>query len=188
MSLRRSVRAVLVAATTGLLTAGALASVSSAAASSPASPLRLHAPNREVIYSFRGHVFFNTGIQLIAVGQSFEIWSHRSDYHSPITSEWHHGSTVTQLPAGLMDDFSGLSRFIDVSVENDQGRVVLHRQPSICLNSYNTYRVVPDGAPHSLYPYDCPSNIFTLGSVQGIAAGWASDTPLFGYHPVRLAP
>ena len=27
-----------------------------------------------------------------------------------------------------MDDFSGLSRFIDVSIQNDQGHVVLHRQ------------------------------------------------------------
>lgn len=188
MSIRRSVKAALVAAVTGLLAAGGLASVSSASASSPASPLRLHAPNREVIYSYKGHAFFFTGVQLIAVGQSFEIWSHRSDYHSPITSEWHHGSTVTQLPAGLMDDFSGLSRFIDVAIENDQGRVVLHRQSTICLNSYNSYRVVPDGAPHSLYPYDCPSNIFTLGSVQGIAAGWAADTPLFGYNSVHLVP
>ena len=186
MSIRRSVKAALVAAVTGLLAAGGLASVSSASASSPASPLRLHAPNREVVYSYKGRAFFDTSIQLVAVGQSFEIWSHRSDYHSLITSEWHHGSTVTTLPAGLMDDFSGLSRFIDVTIQNDQGRVVLHRQPTICLNSYNSYRVVPDGAPHSLYPLDCPRNIFTLGSVQGIAAGWASDTPLFGYRPVRL--
>lgn len=188
MPVRRSVKAALVAVTTGLLAAGGLASVSSASASSPASPLRLHAPNREVAYSYHDQAFLQSGIQLIAVGQAFEIWSHRSDYHSPITSEWHHGSTVTPLPVGLMDDFSGLSRFIDVSVENTQGRIVLHRQPSICLNSYNTYRVVPDGAPHSVYPYDCPTNIFTLGSVQGIAAGWASDTPLFGYNAVRLAP
>ncbi len=189
MSVRRSVKTALIAVTSAILLAGALAAVpSTASASAPPSPLRLHAPSREVVYAFHNHAFFDTGIQLIAVGQSFEIWSHRSNYHSLITSEWHHGSTVTQLPAGLMDNFSGLSRFIDVSIQNDQGHVVLHRQTTTCLNSYNTYRVVPDGAPHSLYPYDCPSNIFTLGSVQGIAAGWAADTPLFGYNSVRLAP
>ncbi len=189
MSMRRSVKAALAAVTTAVLVGAGVAAVpSTASASSPASPLRLHTPMRETIYSFHNHAFFRSGIQLIAVGQEFEIWSHRSDYHSPITSEWHHGSTVTQLPAGLMDDFSGLTRFLDVSVQNDQGRVVLHRQPTICLNSYTTYRVVPDGAAHSLYPYDCPSNIFTLGSVQGIAAGWAADTPMFGYNAVHLAP
>lgn len=188
MSMGRRVRAALVAAVVGLLAAGGPALVSHATASAPVSPLRLHAPIREVVYSYAGHAYFNTGIQLIAVGQSFEIWSHRSDYSSPITSEWHEGSTVTQLPVGLMDDFSGLSRFIDVAIQNDQGQIVLHRQQTVCLNSFSTYRVVPDGAPHSLYPYDCPSNIFALGSVQGIAAGWAADTPLFGYGPVWLRP
>ena len=189
MFTRRSVKAALIAVTSALLLAGALAAVpNTASATPPPSPLRLHAPSREVVYAFHNRAFFDNGIQLIAVGQPFEIWSHRSDYHSPITSEWHHGSTVTQLPAGLMDNFSGLSRFIDVSIQNDQGHVVLHRQVTTCLNSYTTYRVVPDGAAHSLYPYDCPGNIFALGSVQGIAAGWASDNPLFGYNAVRLAP
>jgi hypothetical protein len=127
-------------------------------------------------------------VQLEAVGNPFEIWSHRADYHSPITSEWHNGTTVTQLPAGLMDTFAGLSRFMDVSIENSAGRMVLHRATTVCLNGYTTYRVTPDGAAHSTYPYDCPRNIFAKGAVQGIAAGWASEIPLFGYNSIKLSP
>src|SRR6185437_3972529 len=112
-----------------------------------------------------------------AVGNPFEIWSHRADYRSPITSEWHNGSTVIALPDGLMDSFAGLSRFMDVSIENSAGAVVLHRATTVCLDGWTTYRVVKDGAAHSAYPYDCPHNIFAKGSVQGIAAGWASEIP-----------
>lgn len=186
MSSRRGARAAL--ATVALLAAGLTAAPTTATAVAPTSPLTLHAPVHETVYAFRDRVYFDTPVQLIAIGQAFEIWSHRVDYRSPITSEWHHDSTVTPLPGGLMDDFSGLSRFLDVTIEDQQGRVVVHRLATACLNNYSTYRVVPGGAAHSTYPTDCPANIFARGSVQGIAAGWASDVPLFGSRALRLAP
>jgi hypothetical protein len=186
MSIRRSVCAAITTAT--LVAGGFVARPGIGSATTPTTPLRLHAPTSETVYSYKGRVYDGMTVELEAVGNTFEIWSHRANYRSPITSEWHNGSTVTQLPAGLMDNFSGLSRFVDVSIENSAGRIVLHRKPTVCLNGYETYRVVPDGASHSTYPYGCPYNIFAKGSVQGIAAGWATEVPVFGYRPIRLAP
>ena len=190
MSVRTSVRRSVCAAVSAsaLLVTGLAASLDSASATPPASPLTLHAPRSETVYAYHNRVFDGLIVQLEAMDQAFEIWSHRANYHSPITSQWRHGSTVTDLPAGLMDDFSGLSRFLDVSIQNSAGRIALHRVATVCLNGFSTYRAVPDGAAHSLYPYDCPGNIFARGSVQGIASGWASDIPLFGYNTIRLVP
>ena len=186
MSVRRKFSAALGCA--GLVLTGLAAAPGAATAGGHVSPLRLHAPGSETVYSYKGRTFFDEGVQLIAVGRSFEIWSHRANYRSPITSEWHDGSTVTPLPAGLMDDFSGLSRFLDIRIVDRADRTVVHRQPAVCLDGYQTYRVVPTGAAHSTYPYDCPQNAFTRGSVQGIAAGWATETPVFGYRTVRMKP
>ena len=50
MFTRRSVKAALIAVTSALLLAGALAAVpNTASAAPPPSPLRLHAPSREVV-------------------------------------------------------------------------------------------------------------------------------------------
>ncbi len=167
---------------TGLVTLGQPA----AARATPKSSLLLYAPRHATVYAFRKRVFFYVPVSLEAIGENFELWSHRTRYDKPITTELHRGSTVTQLPAGFMDDFSGLSRFFDITVQDSHGDVVLSRQSTVCLAG-DSQRVEPDGAPHSAYPWDCPSNIFTRGSVQGIAAGWATSVPVLGYRPVKLA-
>ncbi|HZZ96744.1 MAG TPA: lysyl oxidase family protein [Jatrophihabitantaceae bacterium] len=167
--------------TSGTVTLGQQAT----AKATPESSLVLYAPRHATVYAFRKQVFFDVPVSLEAIGENFELWSHRTSYDKPITTELRRGSTVTELPAGLMDDFTGLSRFFDVTVQNKQGDIVLNRHPTECLTG-DSQRVEPDGAPHSTYPWGCPDNIFTRGSVQGIAAGWATSTPLFGYRSVRL--
>jgi hypothetical protein len=174
--------AVAVAACTGLVTLG-----QAATADPTPSPLKLFAPRHATAYVFHKRAFLDLGVSLEAIGQNFELWAHRPNFHSPISTTLRRGSTDTPLPTGLMDDFTGLPKFFDVSIQDSSGKVVLHRRPTECLDGQDV-RVEPDGAAHSPYPqYGCPYNIFTKGSVQGIAAGWASTIPVFNYGSAKLA-
>jgi hypothetical protein len=184
MTSRRLTVLATVAATacTGLVTLG-----STAAADPAPSSLKLMAPRHATAYVFHKRAFLDFSVGIEAVAQNFELWSHRANFHSPITTELRRGATDTDLPAGLMTDFTGLPKFFDVSIADSTGKVVLHRRPTVCLDG-SEIRVVPDGAAHSPYPpYGCPYNIFTKGSVQGIAAGWATEIPVLGYRSAKLA-
>lgn len=173
-------------AATFVLAGAALFGPPAAATPAPTSSLKLLTPRHASVYSFHNRVFFDVGVSLEALGQNFELWSHRTSYTKAISTELHRGSTVTRLPDGLLDDFSGLRRFFDVTVMNSRGDIVVHRHPAECVAG-DSQRVEPDGAAHSPYPWDCPYNIFTKGSVQGIAAGWATTVPVLGYRSVKLA-
>jgi hypothetical protein len=85
-----------------------------------------------------------------------------------------------------MKNFHGLTKFFDVTIQNAAGKTVVHRMTTACLGG-ESVRVAPSGAAHSPYPLGCPDNPWTLGSVQGIAAGWATSLPLLGgFRPLRL--
>ncbi|MGH8861035.1 MAG: hypothetical protein ACRDVG_07335, partial [Jatrophihabitantaceae bacterium] len=116
MTVRRKLLPALLAAALGV--AGA---ASPGRAAAPPSSLVLSGPSYALVDSYNGEAFPNFALHLMANGESFELWSHRADYSSPITTSWHHGATVTELPAGTMDDFGGLSRFFDITVQNSRG-------------------------------------------------------------------
>lgn len=151
----------------------ALAPVSSSAAEEPASPLVLLAPGQVTLESFGNRTYLDLALSLEAVGENFELWSKRPSYESPITTTWRRAGGDVELPEGSMDTFAGLGRFLNVSVADKADDVVYKQSLRVCLNGESA-RVTPDGAGRSPYPWDCPWNPFTLGSVQGIAKGWAS--------------
>ena len=82
------------------------------------------------------------------------------------------------LPTGVMPDFSGLKDFLRIEIVDPQGRTVSTLSPTLCLNGLNSLsseRVTPEAAATSPYPGGCPHHPYTLGSVQGIQAGWATS-------------
>ena len=185
-SRRRRTAALTAVAATAL--AGAAGVVAASAAAVPStSPLVLITPPSTSMYAFHGHAYGDLAVQLKNVGPAFELWSHRSGYVAPIRTSWRHGGTTTMLPRGTMKNFHGLTKFFDVTIQSAAGKILVHRMTSACLNGEGGVRVVPSGAAHSPYPMGCPDNPFTLGSVQGIAQGWATTVPLLGYGPLKLA-
>lgn len=146
-----------------------------AAAAAPVSPLRLRAPRRAVLYRYDGWLDGSLGLRLQAQGAPFELWSNRPSYDVPIRTEWRSATGPVVLPEGQMPDFSGLPSFLRLIVRDSDGRVVRQRRLGVCLNAWETQRVEPAAPARSPYPFDCPWNPYTLGSVQGIQEGWASS-------------
>ena len=168
----------------GILTAAALAlgvsalggtTTSAAGAADPVSPLSLWAPQKLVAYSYEGSVYTDLGLRLVAPQEPFELWSSRSSYTDRIVTEWRSPSGTVVLPEGTMETFSGLPDFVDIEVRKvSTGTVVESWQQSACLNGY-AQRVRPDAPARSPYPWGCPWNPYTLGSVMGIEAGYSSS-------------
>ena len=90
------------------------------------------------------------------------------------------------LPVGSMSNFNGLDDFVRVQVKNVKtGKSQKSRTRDVCLNGYGV-RVRPDAPARSPYPRYCFANPYSLGSVQGIQAGWS--TPILGDgRGIRLA-
>ncbi len=153
-----------------------------------AAPVTLWAPKAVTAYSYRHRTWTDLGLRLIAQGAPFELWSTRPSYDEPIQTVWRTADGDVPLPAGSMTSFSGLDRFVSITIKpTKQGHgPTLHLTRSACLNGWSE-RVRPDAPARSAYPEGCWYNPFTLGSVQGIQEGWA--TPILGQErPLRLTP
>lgn len=158
--------------------AAALAAPGTPATSAPApatssSPLRLWMPSEVVAPSEEGRPHAGLGLQLIAQNAPFELWSQRADHDSPVVTEWRNGTSRVRLPAGSMRDFSGLRKFVTLTITDDDGTRVLQRSRKACLASWMPQRLRPDAVPSSPYPRHCPHHPYTLGSVQGIPEDYA---------------
>ena len=146
-----------------------------ARAADPASPLTLWAPQKLVAYSYQGSVYTDLGLRLVAPLEPFELWSSRASYADPIVTEWRSPSGTVVLPEGTMETFSGLADFVDIEVRKvSTGAMVESWQQTACLNG-SAQRVRPDAPARSPYPWGCPWNPYTVGSVMGIEAGYSSS-------------
>ncbi len=151
----------------------------------PALSLRL--PSRTVAYTYgaRGRAEVPLAVNLRAGADPFELWSTRPSYDEGIRTVWKTANGDVELPAGSMKTFAGLHRFLKFSVKNVATKKVSTSWKDICLNSYEAQRARPDAPATNPYPYDCPYNSYTLGSVQGIEEGWSSN--VVGWqNPLRL--
>lgn len=151
-----------------------------------ASPLGIQAPKKVVGYSWRGRVWTSLGIRLVAGAEPFEIWSNRASYDEPITSVWRTSGGDVPLPEGSMTNFAGLKNFLTLTYTRVRDGMVVKRQKvRVCFNG-DSQRIRPDAPAESPYPWGCPWNPYTLGSVMGIEAGYAS--PLFEEwgRPIRI--
>jgi hypothetical protein len=140
------------------------------------APVSLWAPQKATAYTYRHRTWTDLGLRLIAEGAPFELWSNRPSYDDPIQTVWRSPDGDVPLPAGSMDTFSGLKRFVRLDITpKKQGVEPVHLVRRACLNGWSE-RVRPDAPARSPYPTGCWYNPFSLGSVQGVQTGWA--TPL----------
>jgi hypothetical protein len=79
----------------------------------------------------------------------------------------------------VQSNWVGLSKFVQVTVTDSAGNVVLDRYHPFCPGSGELARVSDDGPAVATYPQFCGGNPFTLGAVWGIDSGWSSN--IFGY-------
>jgi hypothetical protein len=149
------------------------------------SPIRVTVPATVNGYWYDGKVDFNPSLRVIAQGEAFELWSHRTSYYTPIHTEWRSTAGTVALPDGTMTDFTGLPGFIGFRITNSHGDLVKVFKRNACLNGYGE-RISPDAPLRSPYPYGCPWNRFTRGSVMGVQQGWATHLDVYG-PPIKLA-
>jgi hypothetical protein len=147
------------------------------------APFTLWAPKQVTAYTYRHRAWTDLGLKVIARVEPFELWSTRSSYDERIRTVWRSSRGDVALPAGSMSDFSGLARFLRISIKPKHGKAVKTSRP-VCFNGW-TERVRPTAVATSPYPAGCWNNPFSLGSVQGVETGWAT-TVLSGDKPLRL--
>jgi len=185
-----SALALCVAAAGALWSASSLQAQANPAASvvpavAAVSPIRITAPTTVNGYWYDGRVDLSPNLRVIAQGEPFELWSKRTSYYTPIHTEWRSTAGTVALPDGTMTDFTGLPDFVGIRIMDSDGVLLKAIKRNGCLNGYGE-RVSPDAPLRSPYPYGCPYNRFTRGSVMGVQEGWASRLEAYG-APIRLA-
>ncbi|QCW52238.1 hypothetical protein FE634_20685 [Nocardioides dongxiaopingii] len=159
-----------------------------ARAAEPSASPSLWAPARVegAIYGHRKLARVDLPVRLVAGSEPVELWSSRASYAEPIRTVVRTSSGDVALPAGAATSFNGLDDFLAVKVVDARtGEPVMFRTKDACLNS-DGQRVRPDAAARSPYPAYCFSNPYSLGSVQGIQAGWSNPVLEQSGGAVRL--
>ncbi|MET9310475.1 lysyl oxidase family protein [Kribbella sp. NPDC003505] len=179
--------AVAAAGATGLV---ALAAAGASAASSTADrpPVKLVAGSTNVtLENVEDYgVDLDLGTHLVAGNAPLEVRATRATYNSAVVAtQYVHGKPVRTLPKGLVTDFSGLGKFLHVTLIDAAGKKVLDKDQGICLNGDGS-RTRPDAPATSPYPDSCTANPFTQGAVWGLQTGWSART-YGGGDPVQLA-
>lgn len=151
-----------------------------------ASPVSLRSPDTIVAYAYRNRVYTDFGLRMVAGAEPFEIRARRPSYDDPIAAVWHAARGEVTLPTDAMESFHGLSGFVDLTVTRVRsGQVVKRMSVDTCLNGFSA-RTRPDAPARSPYPWGCPWNPYTVGSVMGIQAGWSTPVLQEYGRPVRL--
>ncbi|MEE1939318.1 lysyl oxidase family protein [Streptomyces sp. TRM 70361] len=178
------------AATTALAVTAGIAAVASAAEDDGADgtpKLGLVAASTSLTFTSwtdSPGFFLDLGTYVTAEDGPLEIRVTRKSYGDPVVATQvvrDGGGTRTEvLPEGLVDRFSGLPGFLEVTVADESGETVLEETQDFCPNNASG-RISPDAPATSRYPESCPTNPFTLGSVWGIEEGWAANTYTYRY-------
>ncbi|MFI2431400.1 lysyl oxidase family protein [Streptomyces sp. NPDC018693] len=174
--------------------AGAAPGAGTATKTTPGKPqLKLVAATKSVTldrWDDEPGIYLDLGTYITVDNAPLEFQVTRKSYNDPVVAKQilRNGKKVTSkvLPAGLVDDFSGLRGFLEVSVTDADGKEVVKSQGNFCPNNASG-RLRPDAPATSHYPESCPENPFTLGSVWGVEKGWAANSSTVDYDtPVDL--
>jgi Lysyl oxidase len=182
--------AIAIAGCTAVATAS-LGVATTQAATTPGPQVKLiPAQNSITAQRFGQQVFLDPGIYVASLRSALEFDVQRASYSQPLTiTQVIHlpgGSTQTvPLPATVLAGWSGLRNFLHVKVTNSSGMVVASTAVAFCPNDFNPQKATPNAAVTSPYTFACFFNPFQLGSVWGLARGWATDPLSFG-APFRL--
>ena len=159
------------------------------AAAGPATPsVRLLAAQNGVRLVRRSHrepVSLALGVYVASVGGAFELHVARADYDRPIEASQVVAGVEIPLPDAAIDGFSGLKDFTTTTLTNTEGEVKARLTSTWCPASFTRARVSASGPLQDPFPaYGCPYNPFTIGTVMGIARGWATTLvdPYGGYY------
>ncbi|MFF0345290.1 lysyl oxidase family protein [Kribbella sp. NPDC004875] len=131
-------------------------------------------------------VDLDLGTHVVAGNAPIEVRATRASYASPVVAtQYVRGKPVRQLPKGMVTDFSGLGKFLHLTLTNAAGKKVLDKDQTVCLNGDGS-RTRPDAPATSPYPDGCTANPFTQGAVWGLQTGWSAQTFNDG-APAKLA-
>ncbi len=170
-----------------VLTAGLLAGPGPAEAAAPVPMLKLERATATVIAPrYEKTVYFDLGVWAVAGAEPFEIRSYRTSYAHKLKSVLVRSGPDQRLPAGsAREDFEGLKNFFVVTLKDSDGKVVHRSKENFCPNNgEGQVRRRPDAPAKSPYPDGCGGNPYTLGSVWGLQAGYA--TPAISYVEAKL--
>ncbi|WP_427895320.1 lysyl oxidase family protein [Kribbella sp. GL6] len=172
-----------------LAAAGASAATSGTAAGTARPALKLVAGSIDVTLDNSPDygVDLDLGTHMVAGNAPVEVRATRATYASPVVATLYvNGKPARQLPKGLVTDFSGLGKFLHVTITDAHGKKVLDKDQTVCLNGDGS-RTRPDAPATSPYPADCTANPFTQGAVWGLQTGWSVHTFNSDATPVQLA-
>ncbi len=164
------------------------------AASTPGKPqIKLIAASNSVTLTrseWAEGVFLQLGTYVSVDNAPLEFQVTRKSYKDPVVAKQilRDGKTTRTktLPAGTVDDFSGLAGFLEISIKDASGAEVVKSEGNFCPNNASG-RIRPDAPSTNHYPQSCSTNPWTLGSVWGVEKGWATNTTTWDYDkPVDL--
>ena len=145
---------------------------------SPSGPVTLYRENRRV-------ALVQLPVWLAATGGDFELRVSRPDYDTPVgitQTDAATGAVIRDLPDDTLDDWNGLSAFLEVTVLDSLSNPIKQRSFTFCPNVWERQRVDDSGPEIPRYPTMCSDwlSFFTKGMVWGIDAGWASPAFTWG--------
>jgi len=170
----------------GLTVAAALPAGLAAAktgSTAPAGPtIKVAATVRSVNVPLNGpYVQVDPGIYVETFGSALEFYVRRASYATPLT--------ITQiirrpgarpvrrpLPASALQGWSGLRRFLRVTVRDAGGTTVASSVLPFCPGGFSQQRATLNSPENSPFPVNCNSrNPFQKGAVWGLQRGWGED-------------
>ncbi|GAA3199511.1 hypothetical protein GCM10010468_11750 [Actinocorallia longicatena] len=164
------------------VTAAGLPAISAQAAEKPV--LRLITASKTATadrYEGEPAVYLNLGAY-IAADRPWELRVKRPSYARKPVVYQRIGGKDRKLPAGLVDDFSGLPDFLKLSIRSTDGKIEQKLSQTFCPLGPSS-RIKKEAVATNKYPDSCSYNPFTLGSVWGIQKGWAVNTASGYYGP-----
>ena len=191
MNPRRDPLLALLLALAAVLT-GVVVPASAAPEDEPVLELRAAAPEVTAFRYRRERVYVDPGIYLAVTAAPLELHASRASYTEPVAltqvirDDTGAAIETRTLPATMLNEWSGLKRFMEVVVTDREGTEVQRFFSNLCPNGYGRERINDEGPFTSAYPEDCFGNPFTRSTIWGIDEGWAANT--FGYdsRPLNL--
>lgn len=157
-------------------------------APTPGPTLAVKAPRSLVVTTYGRNPVQPVSIpaRLVAGANPVVVHSNRTSYAQPIRTVWKSPTGDREIP-NAMSTFGPLRKMLRVTVyKRGTTQVVTTAQRPVCLATQSE-RIRPDAPAYSPYPRtECYLNPYSLGEVQGIQAGWATQALGYSAAP-RLA-
>ncbi len=127
--------------------------------------------------------YVSVPVYLGSRGASLQFDVTRADYDQPLTVDARlisaAGSRRLPTPKGAEFDWTGFQGFVEVTVRGADSKVASNQALAFCPNG-SPQRIDATGPDLNPYPFDCSGQLLSLGSVWGIAQGWATPVSLYG--------